>query len=571
MSTISVRLPSRPVEGCTQRAVGVLRSKELGREEVELRWRWLRGAAVVPNCAYEGCNFAYEYDPVSVSQRGTALQCAACLKSQLPRETYTFCSAACFVRAWPAHKAKHGDKVCVERARANSESDDSGKLRTNGHDESHEWVVIAEGPAELVPTSDDVGRRLRVECVGYARSRQSDSMDGCVARGVHVTEPVLAAPGPVAERRWFGELPRTGDDDSARIRVASYNVLAEIYCTQQMYPYCAKWALDWQYRARRVVDEIAEADPDVLCLQEAQRDHFERDLEPALDARGYEGIFAQKSREAMGHAGKVDGCALFWKKSKFRLAEHRTLAFNDVARAEAAALSLSGLNEHAFLLRLVKGNVAQIAVLEAFGGTSRGPPRRLCVANTHLYSNKDFPDTKLWQTLTLVRELDRLFHARSHRDQRRSDLPLIFAGDFNSSPHSAVYQLLATGSVDPNHPDLAPPPGRRGPSILPNDTRDISHRLHLASAYRTATGAEPLFTDYTLGFQGTLDYLWHDPDTLRCAAVAQIPEVHELTAAGDALPNAQYPSDHVMLIADFVFQPHNSFAPGRLSMLANAA
>ena len=56
-----------------------------------------------------------------------------------------------------------------------------------------------------------------------------------------------------------------------------------------------------------------------------------------------------------------------------------------------------------------------------------------------------------------------------------------------------------------------------------------------------------------MGFRGTLDYIWFDQTMLRCAAVATIPTVDALTRAGDALPNPQYPSDHTMLIADFLF------------------
>lgn len=569
---ISVRLPCRPVEGCALRAQGVVRSTELARDDMELRWRWLRGESVVPNCAYENCDFAYDYDPVSVSRRGHALLCVACLKQQqatgLPhREALTFCSARCFVAAWPDHKRRHCAKALnsaassseeaagSKRLRANSEgatSDDSmgplgrhavaGQWPQNGSRDEHSfeaWELVAEGSPELVASAEDVGRRLRVECYVFSRSRG----DEVGARGVVVTEPVLARPGPAPERRFYGDL----EDFEGRIRIASYNVLAEIYATSNMYPYCPRWALDWQYRCRRVVDEIAEAEADVICLQEAQRDHYERDLEPALEQRGYEGTFTQKSRASMGAAGKVDGCALFWKRDKFRLAEQRVVTFNDLARSEAAALALADRDEHAFLLRLVKDNVAQIAVLESY--EHRGP-RRLCVANTHLYSHKDFSDTKLWQALHLTRELDRFLHSRPHRDH----LPLVLAGDFNSAPQSAVHDFLLHAHVDPSHHDLRPdaPPGSRRPSnVLPPDPRDISHRLNLASAYNTLLGAEPPYTNFTKHFRGTLDYILYDPTALRCLAVAEIYDKDEITNAGDALPNAQFPSDHVMLIADF--------------------
>lgn len=581
-TTISIRLPCRPVEGCALRAQGLLRSNEYALEEVELRWRWLRGEKVVPNCAYQGCDFAYDYDPVSVSRRGTALQCVACLKAQRGSNAsslqgrVTFCSARCFVKAWPTHKERHvwAKPTCEEattgswRLRANSEgaaSDDSvgllGRPRgagsapyrgTNGQAEASDedyveaWELLANGSAEVLASGDEVGRRLRVECYGIVLKSEQ-----ICARGFAVTEPVLAAPGPGPERRWYGEQPSPmRDDGDRRIRIASYNVLAEIYATSNMYPYCPRWALDWQYRVRRVVDEINDSDPDVLCLQEAQRDLYERDLLPALEAQGYEGTFAQKSREAMGAAGKVDGCAMFWKRTRFRLAEHRTVSFNDIARSEAAALSLSDGDEHAFLLRLVKDNVAHFSVLESYD--PRGP-RRLCVANTHLYSNKESADTKLWQALHLLRELERFVH-RSHRDH----FALILAGDFNSVVQSAVYDLLVDGMVDPSHNDLqhfltlpATYRGGRPPNVLP-DPRDISHRLNLASAYHVALGTEPPYTNFTLNFQGTLDYILFDPNSLRCLAVAQIPGRDEIRATGQALPNAQYPSDHLMLLADFL-------------------
>ena len=97
----------RPVEGCALRPQGVLRSSAGHEEGIELRWRWLRSRDVVANCASAGCSFAHDYDPVNRNRRGAALQCAICLKEQRAPETLTFCSARCFVDAWPSHKQCH--------------------------------------------------------------------------------------------------------------------------------------------------------------------------------------------------------------------------------------------------------------------------------------------------------------------------------------------------------------------------------------------------------------------------------------------------------------------------------
>merc|ERR1712050_407681 len=157
--------------------------------------------------------------------------------------------------------------------------------------------------------------------------------------------------------------------------------------------------------------EIMDAAPDVGCLQEIQADHYENHVYAAMSDAGFEGVYKQKTRQSMGLAGKVDGCALFWKRSKFHLVESYSIEFNEVAQRQATqVLGLNPRSEEgsAFLNRLSKDNVAQLVVLEFI--QSAGRPNReinqVCIANTHLYSNKDFPDVKLWQTWQLLQELE---------------------------------------------------------------------------------------------------------------------------------------------------------------------
>ena len=57
---------------------------------------------------------------------------------------------------------------------------------------------------------------------------------------------------------------------------------------------------------------------------------------PRLAAAGFEGVYKCKTRESMGATGKVDGCALLWRRSKFRLVEQYAVEFNE-ARARASA------------------------------------------------------------------------------------------------------------------------------------------------------------------------------------------------------------------------------------------
>jgi CCR4-NOT transcription complex subunit 6 len=183
--------------------------------------------------------------------------------------------------------------------------------------------------------------------------------------------------------------------------------------------------------------------------------------------------------------------------------------------------------------RLTRDNVALVAVLEVLmpgsarqGRLNRLGPLQLAVANTHLYSNKEYPDVKLWQCLSFVRELEQLVLSR--------DLPLVICGDFNSVPSSAVYGLLAHHGVPEGHPDLADDAA----CVLPM-AAEITHGLSLVSAYAAVQGEEPPYTNYTDGFKGVLDYVWCSAAHLRPLGVMAVPPDEALQRSGVALPNAQ--------------------------------
>ena len=286
--------------------------------------------------------------------------------------------------------------------------------------------------------------------------------------------------------------------------------------------------------------------PDIVCLQEVQADHYESHLYNAMHDAGYEGVYKQKTRQAMGLTGKVDGCALFWRRTKFHLSESYSIEFNELAQRQVTqgmglhARSEEGAN---LLNKLSKDNVAQLVVLELAQATRNDRlNNQVCIANTHLYSNKDCPDVKLWQTLHLLQELETFVMARG------TNLPLMICGDFNSTPDSAVYDLLSRQAVHPGHPDVNIPE-ENGPNVLP-DAMNITHSHMLGSVYNAVLGEEPRYTNYTSQFRGVLDYMWYSTQNLRPLSAATVPDEGVILRHGEALPNTQYSSDHIMQISD---------------------
>ena len=75
----------------------------------------------------------------------------------------------------------------------------------------------------------------------------------------------------------------------------------------------------------------------------------------------------------------------------------------------------------------------------------------------------------------------------------------------------------------------------------------LRHPLALVSAC-----GYPEFTNYVGGFAGSLDYIWCDSSALASVASMPMPPLESVTAE-TALPNSEFPSDHLPMVADLRF------------------
>jgi CCR4-NOT transcription complex subunit 6 len=121
---------------------------------------------------------------------------------------------------------------------------------------------------------------------------------------------------------------------------------------------------------------------------------------------------------------------------------------------------------------------------------------------------------------------------------------MVVCGDFNSAVGSGPYDLLGTGDLSPQHPDLHPY------NYGVYSSQGMNHSLGLSSAY--APIGEPTFTNYTNDFVGVLDYLWFSQDALAVSKVLQ--PVDEDSVKHTKLPNAYMNSDHISILSEFYFK-----------------
>jgi endonuclease/exonuclease/phosphatase family metal-dependent hydrolase len=150
-------------------------------------------------------------------------------------------------------------------------------------------------------------------------------------------------------------------------------------------------------------------------------DHYHDALAPAMEARGYRGLFLPKARQP-----DADGCALFYADARFRVHTVEELEYGTRLPPP----------QH------TSRQVALIAVLAPRSAAAPSDPAllpegSLCVATTHLKSATEYETFRLAQAGVLAAELAAL-------RVRHPRLPLIVAADMNTEPTGPVYALLAT-------------------------------------------------------------------------------------------------------------------------------
>lgn len=234
---------------------------------------------------------------VHPSEQAT-LQCLVCLKAKIPAAKSFHCSPKCFSDAWQHHRALH-DRATNAGNENGTEEEElfgrfgsglSGSAPTVGQNPNlnngttplypvsiternggETWFEVGHSKT-YTPTADDIGHVLKLECVAI----DSETRNPIGPVNTLLTSRVIPAPSATPRRLIpVNAVDRIGHLD-LDVRVASpgtftvlsYNILADVYATNEVYSYCPSWALSWPYRRQNLLREIVGYHADIICLQE---------------------------------------------------------------------------------------------------------------------------------------------------------------------------------------------------------------------------------------------------------------------------------------------------------------
>ncbi|CAI8605878.1 unnamed protein product [Vicia faba] len=226
-------------------------------------------------------------------------------------------------------------------------------------------------------------------------------------------------PKPQDYREWELALTPPPPHCAERFKVLSYNILADYLAMdhwKKLYYHVPPYMLNWQWRKSKIISELGLWSADIMCFQEV--DKFDELVED-LKFKGYRGIWKMRT------GNPVDGCAIFWRTSRFNLLYEGCIEFNKLG---------------------LRDNVAQICVLELVNQNGSLPPsltgsRKVVVCNIHVLYNPNRGEIKLGQVRVLLDKAQAV-------SQLWNNSPIIICGDFNCTPKSPLYNFIAEQKLD---------------------------------------------------------------------------------------------------------------------------
>ncbi|CAM9790301.1 unnamed protein product [Chrysoparadoxa australica] len=283
--------------------------------------------------------------------------------------------------------------------------------------------------------------------------------------------------------------------------IMSWNSLAQSLAQSRFFPYAAKGCLRKRPRQPLLHQEVFRYSADIICLQEM--DLFS-DLMQEARKHQYDGVYKSKTVPA---ERQPLGQAVLFNTKRFRLKESGCVEYGE---------------------DLMHG-VALMALLEQVGG-SGSAPRRVAVANTHLYWNPNREDIKAGQVKLLLEKLEE-FLRRTCGDGWR-ECPLVVTGDLNTSPGGVTYKTLQQQASLPELRSAYASYGELFPSQADatGGMTTLGEGLQLGPRDDAESQGEPLFTTATAKFVSTLDYIFHSKSSLKLKALLSLPSGASLAA-----------------------------------------
>mmetsp|Transcript_40488 Transcript_40488/g.52140 ORF Transcript_40488/g.52140 Transcript_40488/m.52140 type:complete len:552 (+) Transcript_40488:118-1773(+) len=259
------------------------------------------------------------------------------------------------------------------------------------------------------------------------------------------------------------------------VSVLSYSVLSQESSTG--FNHIRENILNGKLRRNRLAQEILNFSADVICLQDV--DNYAEFWKDQLTTSGYDVLFHPRTSQVKPRSRTAEGVLVAWSRDLFTLFRSEAVDLNDQfesLKAVDAPLAFEAVND----------DVAILVQLQPWQDSHA--PSALTVCSAMLKTGEK-ERVRTVQAQYLLNRIER-FNADL-------DLPIILCGDFECSPLSTTYEVLAKGSR-PHDPG---PPKKPGSAPIAEILSSTSVRLKWLAPEPDLASLEPSLEGYWLSWR----------------------------------------------------------------------
>ncbi|TPX44595.1 hypothetical protein SeLEV6574_g04394 [Synchytrium endobioticum] len=308
-----------------------------------------------------------------------------------------------------------------------------------------------------------------------------------------------------------------------KFTLMTFNVLAQTLIKRERHPNCTKTALKLKTRMPLITSVIEQHQPDILSLQEFDR---KTGVSDAKALAGY-------------------GLCIAWKKDCFDVKRKIQIDFDAVEpRCQSKSKWQTGL-------------IAQILAFTSASTPSIG----IIVSNQHSYWRPLARFTKLHQAMATLERVMELKREVNHESTSNIHWHAFLSGDFNITPQEPTYtavrmhQPITSDILAALEPDAE---SKAAAETIIERRKELPVLDSCYSIYTAVHGKrtqspvidEPEYTHWSEDFAGTLDYLFSVREATSRIQVEKLLKIPTLDELKPPIPNEEFGSDHLPLMAE---------------------
>lgn len=285
----------------------------------------------------------------------------------------------------------------------------------------------SKDPSTLTPEYVAEQRRLR-------NLKKEKKKEELIAQGIDPSNVNVPAELRFKTRDML-EIPNVSkDDDTFKIKIMSYNVLAQALIRRKLFPTSGN-ALKWSTRSQVLLSEMKHYDTDILCLQELDFIQYNSFWRKEFSNLGYDSKYYRADT-------KNHGLAIVYKNDKF-ICKHQSFIYYDKESSGDITPRTSTQNIGFLTCLEFTPNV-----LRKYPSISRNG---IIVGTTHLFWHPFGTFERTRQTYLILKKFKEFRSTMNSIKGNDKGWYDFFAGDFNSQPFDTPY--LSITSKPANYTD----------------------------------------------------------------------------------------------------------------------